>query len=334
MNNSCLTVFVKDDSKYNTMLDYMMADVKEDFISIEEKRNPSRIVHLLKKNKVQSVTKGSLNFLFASSYELYNVLKKETKRYKKVVVLFTNSSFLYTRYPEKVLLNYKKEWENIHYVLFYIDIVNHPVSYHANCLRDKEIFDLVYTVDKDDAEKYNFRLWMTPYSENSDMKKIQSEKDLFFCGVTKGRTDILVQILEAAKENDIECNMRIKCEENEKEILNNYAGMIELMNDYESYDELLKKTLHSNCVLEIVQEGQAALTLRPYESVVYNRKLLTNNRSILSFPYYNPAYMQYFEKPEQIDWEWVKERKEISYDYNGEFSPLHLMCDINNNIKG
>jgi hypothetical protein len=98
------------------------------------------------------------------------------------------------------------------------------------------------------------------------------------------------------------------------------------------YNDVLTKELEAKCILDIVQEGQIALSLRPYEAVCYNRKLLTNNRTILKFPFYNPQYMQFFEKVNDIDWNWVKEDIAVDYHYNGEFSPIRLLEDIKRRI--
>ena len=87
------------------------------------------------------------------------------------------------------------------------------------------------------------------------------------------------------------------------------------------YEENIAKILESNCILEIVREGFIGFTQRYYEAIVYNRKLLTNNAEIKELPYYDERYMQYFEKPEDIDWDWVKDPEEVDYCYQGDFSP-------------
>ena len=35
--------------------------------------------------------------------------------------------------------------------------------------------------------------------------------------------------------------------------------------------------------------------------------------------------MKIFKRVEDIDFEWVKERENINYNYQGEFSPLHAL---------
>lgn len=85
------------------------------------------------------------------------------------------------------------------------------------------------------------------------------------------------------------------------------------------YEVVLKRTLEANCVLEIVRPGQVGFTLRTFEAVVYNKKLLTNNEHIKEFQFYNPSYMKVFKSVEDIDWKWVKERNAVNYHYKGDF---------------
>ena len=57
---------------------------------------------------------------------------------------------------------------------------------------------------------------------------------------------------------------------------------------------MVVESLESDVLLDITDGGQTALTLRPYEAIVYNKRLLTNNQSILDFEFYDPRYMRYF----------------------------------------
>lgn len=323
-----LVIFVKDDSKYNQMIDFMFLDMQNEIVSVVEKENKNSLVKLLKKIRVQKFTKGKLNFIFSKSYELYKLLDKIGDKYFRIIIIFFNSSFFKSRFPEQVLKKYKRKWKNIKYVLFYIDIVDHAVSYHANYLREKKIFDLEYTIDEKDAHRYNMILWKTPYSVCPEYVTKVQKKDLFFCGVTKNRTGILEKVILDAEKNNIDYAMKIFCKEEEKKIFEKYAKKIDILNEYCEYGKLLETTLEARCILDIVQEGQKALTLRPYEAVVYNRKLLTNNKSIFEFKYYNPNYMKYFDKYGDIDWEWVLRKEKVDYYYRGDFSPKLLIQDI------
>ena len=201
-------------------------------------------------------------------------------------------------------------------------------------LRKMGIFDWIYTVDEGDSIKYNLNLFPTPYSVIDKYKTIIPKNDIYFCGVTKDRGNKIKKILDAIEKNNITTKMDIFCNSMEYKNLKNYK---KVANIYENanfipYFKVLEKTLQSRCILELVQENQNALTLRAYEAIAYNRKLLTNCKTILSFKYYNPAYIQYFENISDIDWNWVKKDINIDYKYNGEFSPKRLIDDIKKNL--
>lgn len=96
-----------------------------------------------------------------------------------------------------------------------------------------------------------------------------------------------------------------------------------------TYKDTLKDMASSNCILELVTPNQSATyTLRDYEAIIYNKKLLTNNKDIFKFPFYNKEYMKYFEDIEDVDFNWIKKDLEIDYKYDGRYSPEKLIEEI------
>lgn len=85
--------------------------------------------------------------------------------------------------------------------------------------------------------------------------------------------------------------------------------------------------------MENVQPGQSGVTLRYYEAIVYNKKLLTNNKFVKRLPFYNPKFMYIYEKVEDIDIEWIKKEEMVDYKYNDEFSPVKLIEDIKKRVE-
>ena len=146
----------------------------------------------------------------------------------------------------------------------------------------------------------------------------------------KKRTNQLLKVLGKCKQENISVKMDIVCKEEEKNKFEIFKDNVNIYcgDNFLKYQDVLEKSLQASCILEIVQDGQAALTLRPYEAVTYNRKLLTTNKTILKYKYYNPSYMQYFEKVEDINWDWVKSGEEFDFNYQGEFSPDKLLKNI------
>ena len=69
-------------------------------------------------------------------------------------------------------------------------------------------------------------------------------------------------------------------------------------------------------------------TLRALEAVILNKKFLTNNKRIVDLPFYNPKYIQIFDNPEKIDFEFIKREENINYHYKEECSPTRLIEKI------
>ena len=330
-------IFVEDDSAYNYMYDAMFLDVskRDDFYTLVEKPFDSKFDNILRKRRIQHYIGALLGCYYTNQYLLQKEIDSVLQRYTQVVVLFANSSFIRSKYPIDVLKKYKKRYKNLKYVLLYVDIVNHPVSEYANFLRNSGIFDLIYTVDGMDAVKYGFEYTVTPYS--IDERKITNtcRTGVYFCGATKGREREIVSFYTRSNAEGIETSMDIICtDENIKKMIGSAECRVRVRNknDYLLYPEVLSRSLDYSCILEIVQKNQSALTLRAYEAVCYNRKLLTNNKTILKFPYYNEKYMQYFENIDDIDWKWINNMDNVDYGYKGDFSPDILLNKINNKL--
>lgn len=327
-------ILVEEESVYNCMIDTMFSDafLTGNLKKVIETYDFGTITKILKREKIINYIGDLTSFYMKKKYELYKYLDKYLQKNEYLYIIFLNSSFHFTKYEYKTLLYYKKIYKNIKYILFYIDIVHHYVSKQANFLRKKKIFDLIYTVDEKDAKDYQMIYWPIPYSYKNETFLTIPENcssEIYFCGATKKRTYILNHVAEAAQKNGIICEMDIVCDEKEGNLLGKYESVkLHPAGMYLYYDDILKKTLNCKCILDIVQPGQQALTLRAYEAVLYNKKLLSNNKSLISFQYYNPNYMQYFENVNDINWDWIKSNINIDYHYNGDFSPIKLLDDI------
>ena len=99
------------------------------------------------------------------------------------------------------------------------------------------------------------------------------------------------------------------------------------------YTEIIKQDMQSNCILEIIQPGQSSYTLRFQEAICLGKKLLTNNKEVKNEKYYDPKYIQVFERPEEINWDFVKERIQVDYNYHGEYSPIVFLEKIKRRLE-
>ena len=323
------TIIVFEEDKFNSMFTVLFADIlrKPDVYSVIEKRFPEKkIYRWLPSRKLKKLTFGLSDKLYLSYYELPQKVKDLSSCYDHINILFHNAGLRRPRYPLAVFDFLRKYSVTLNCI--YLDVrAKENVCGYANMLCEKKIFDRVMTFDPEDAKKYKMELCFTPYSK-VDIDSMEEDSQLYFCGADAGRMYLLYLIWLNARRRDVavkydllECQAFKQFFENDSEICFHEV--------YVEYPQLIRKMQKSSCILDITQTGQAGFTLRPYEAVVYNKKLLTNNKRIFEFQFYDERYMRYFEKIDDIDWDWLKEPIDVDYGYDGEFSPKLLLQKLN-----
>lgn len=216
------------------------------------------------------------------------------------------------------MLSQKQKYD-VKYCLIVLDYWDSPYCSRARRIAERGVFDIILTFDPEDAKVNNFIFHDTPYSILLKNYSPEATNDMYFLGNAKKRLSVLHDIYNAAKANSIKLQMRIT--QVDEKLKNSNI----IYNQHIDYIDSLAEMLKANCILEVMNAGQSGATLRYYEAVCYNKKLLTNNKNVVKLPFYNPNYIHVFEKPEDIDWEWVKDRITVNYHYDGRFSSVNLI---------
>lgn len=276
----------------------------------------------------------------------YKVLKKIeqyskidlTKRYRHIsnssllncgmskeresIVIFLNPS---TKYLTKELVEELRKRYHVKLLLCFLD----PVEGFNSIDARKKIswFDGVYTFDQKDAELYGFQYFFQVYSKLDRERHNQIIKDLYFAGWggKANRKVLLIQLAEQMRDKNLQWDFHLTSKKFDKNIRD-----ITYHKKPISYESVIDGVLMSNCILDIMQETQHGATLKYLEAICYNKKLLTNNPNIYSFPYFNEKYMRIYRKVSDIDWNWVSQRETVNYGYAGDFSPIRLINRIMN----
>lgn len=254
------------------------------------------------------------------------LLVDDLKKKKEEDRVYVFSNLTIKAIPGRILKKLNGKEENS-VVLYLLDNFAQPFGRAAILTALKNHLKYVYTFDKADATKYGFKHFYYIYSSKA-VRIENSTLDIVFYGSDKGRMAQLKQIGKRFDENNIRYQFHvigvtdIACENSHIEI-----------NKPIPYMTMIDQIQSASCLLDYVMEGQSGLSFRIAEAVCYNKKLLTNNVSILDFPYYNPRFMQYFERIEDIDLEFIKNDIEVDYGYKGEFSPKNFLERVENDIQ-
>jgi hypothetical protein len=244
----------------------------------------------------------------------------ETVRFdsvKKYCVIYTDVSAARTdlKYLAKL-----KERKNITMVLV---MVNTMARRGSLIEKRMAFFDLIYSFDQRDCDKYGFIYHPTNYSM-VDMENEAVVNDAFYVGVSKGRAETIAAVQKRITSQGGKAEFYISgLESGEKK----REGIH--YDHWLNYRQVLDYIRTSNCIVEIMDGKQEGVTLRTMEAICYNKKLLTNNPVMRESKYFRTGNIQVFENPDEIDVDFVKNQEKVDYEYEGEFSPIHLIEHIN-----
>ena len=188
----------------------------------------------------------------------------------------------------------------------------------------KQKFDLILSYDNiHDVPKYGLTyapVFMSKIEEFSS--PLQCKYDISFIADAKDRMGIVNILYKKIMANGLSSFLYIFHTKNSDKLP---GSNIIYANQYIGRIEMLRKELESNCMLEVLKGDAHSNTLRFWEAVMYNKKLYTNWAGAIDSPYYDPRYMRVFSNPEDIDLDFIKERIEVDYNYQGELSPLKFL---------
>ena len=284
------------------------------------------------KNRKYSNLSSSNGIVSRSRRKIYNYFYS----FLKNIVIKDELTFFILPNPSALgidahyLERFLKKNRNVVPVMIFIDPIGKPMSNRAKDLVDKVSNFICITFDKDDAERYGWEHFACMYSVVAEPNNYVLNNDIYFIGYKNDKLDMLHKIGCYIKTAD--CNASINILGVDKREQKNIKG-VNYSTQYKPYKEVLEDVQKTNCILEIRQKGQSGPTLRYYEAIVYNKKLLTNNKDIVNMPFYDARYMKYFEKIEDIDTEWVKKQENIDYGYDGRYSPVYILDIIENAYK-
>lgn len=184
----------------------------------------------------------------------------------------------------------------------------------------------VHTFDPVDSKSQGFHLIPPTYFSSKEIAASPAPStDAYFVGGLKGgRTNMILDVF--ARLSDAGANVRFDCATDAGEsiaVAPTQAGFV-LNDGWIPYTEVLRHTLDTRCLVEILQSGQHAQTIRYFEAVAYDRLLLTNNPYVETLPFYDPEKIRIFSSPDDIDVDWIRNAPLPSFGYRGEFSPLNL----------
>lgn len=176
------------------------------------------------------------------------------------------------------------------------DFTGRKVFYYWNPCKNKDKLPTplceweIWTFDPEDSKKFGFK-YGGQFIDERDFRSISTqteEYDLYFCGINKGRFPSLL-----ALKNAVGNNLRVKfrfVDPIRSLFSSKYFRPI-------SYKKYLEEESKSKALVEFYQANQAGLTLRAVESLMLQKKLITNNSKLNKYSFFKTGNVLVSDNP-------------------------------------
>ena len=283
-------------------------------------------IHRLHKSRVVNKI---LNLPFKNIWNKFYFINDFSNN-KPICFLFgTDQSYYIQEY--KLFEYLKKRYPNSKFVWFLSDILSsREERYDVARLRNS--FDLIISFDHKDCEKYGFIYHPLVFSSYKGVINNMPETDIYFLGQAKDRLSQILSVYEKLKEANLKCDFYITGVEEKDQAYSNEIVYNQRLN----YSQNLQHVLHTKCLLEVMQKNGYGYTQRVVEILGLNKKLLTNNPSIKSAPFYDPKYISTFNSSDDINLDFlehIKDREIFDYHYKEKISPKSFLEFIEQHLN-
>lgn len=212
----------------------------------------------------------------------------------------------------------KRKYKNLSLVYVFTNVVKITGAANGKYLdKIKDWYDAVFAFDPVDAEKYGFFYSPLIYDADSAYKKEEKESHdnlVFYVGQAKDRLDGLLSFYERLTAMGIKCDFHIA---NVLEEQIKYADRI-VYNKFMTYDEAVDSIQRATCLIDVIQGDSTGLTIKTCEAVCYDKKLITTNKHVVEYPFYDSRYIRVVESPNDIDTEFFTQNRDVHYSDEGK----------------
>ena len=230
--------------------------------------------------------------------------------------------------PEEDLLFFRRKFHNAIFVRACRDIFASNSAYLK--YYNSNIFDIWMSFDKGDCEKYSMKYFSEFESKIKIGKSPKQSYDVFFAGRAKDRMNKLMKVYDLITSYGLKCYFYlVDVQDNEKVIAEGIHYAKKMM----SYRNMLEHSIASKCILEINQSGADGYTSRFLESVMYGRRLLTDNSSVKNTRFYDSGYIYYLDADMYVPKSFFEGAREVDYCYNEQFSPITFLNRVEEILK-
>ena len=249
-----------------------------------------------------------------------------------VIVFYDRNRFANDKY---FLLYLRKKYNGIKLAYVFTNIVKYTAASDIGYLNKlNDWYDVVFAFDPEDAKKYGFSYSPLIYDADPNYRREEKESKenlVFYVGQAKDRLPGLLSCFEKFKQLGIKTDFHIA---NVKEEDIKYSDEI-IYNQFMTYEECVNSIQKATCLIDVIQGESSGLTIKTCEAVCYDKKLITTNKHVVEYPFYDPRYIRVVESPDDIDKSFFTENRNVHYSKEGKayFSAESFLNRLEDELK-
>ncbi len=221
------------------------------------------------------LSKLFLNTNFKHQYygkEIIRILEKNPVR--QDIILTLKADFI----DKKSLKAFKKFTDKS------IAFFNDNIKRYPNIKNVIDCFDEVYSFEKGDCKKHHLQ-FATNFIYNLNLTATKNAQKLDIFNISSGgkRNNFIKQIAKQLHTNEINYKFII-FDKNKK----HQDELIEIIHEPISLEKVNELNNQAMALLDIHRKGQDGLTFRVFECLGLQKKLITTNKDISTYDFYNP----------------------------------------------
>ncbi|MDR3010242.1 MAG: hypothetical protein LBV59_20070 [Sphingobacterium sp.] len=171
-----------------------------------------------------------------------------------------------------------------------------------------ELFDKIYSFEDKDVEKYGFeKITNYNYLSEQPIPAEEIENDLFYItSYDKRRIKLLRKLAARLSALQVRSKIIVVGKQIWKEKLKQLSSSrllskyIQLRKTPIYIDEVLAEYKKNKVILDLMRDGQEGLSFRIFEAMAFEKKLITDNPSILNYDFYDPQNILYIDNDLEI----------------------------------
>lgn len=291
----------------------------------------AKLVNAHYSHRINTKIELPLKSIWYRGFDAY-INKRHKLTDNTIVAFYDRNRFAYDK---KFLQYLRKRHPGIKLVYIFTNIVKYTAAMDLGYLYNlRDWYDVVFAFDPMDAGKYGFAYSPLIYDADLNYRKenIESKEPLvFYVGQAKDRLSGLLSYYEKLKALGISCDFHIA---NVKEMDIRHADEI-VYNKFMTYQECVDSIQKATCLIDVIQGDSSGLTIKTCEAVCYDKKLITTNKHVIEYPFYDPRYIRVVESPDDINIQFLTENVDVHYSEEGKkyFSAETFLQRLENELN-